>query len=249
MKNLLYILLLIFSITFGYAQGRAVYEVLKDTERLKQATQAIKQQLSEYVGETANASNQARYNQGKLTFDIVTLFVGVGEVKALLKGEKTVAQLFSKIGKLPKDAITEIRKIKKPKRGDAKRIFEKVRKGKVIGKIGNTPIKSVYGDIRKFSEYALTNPSKKGLFVDSWGYKLDDAERLLEIYRKQAIEAVKNGKVISSGVNNFGVKLYKIKTKLKTPSGKKVNIYAGWIIKPDKIDELILSTPFDGYVK
>ncbi|CAI9429317.1 hypothetical protein MSHRCOH1_03815 [Candidatus Ornithobacterium hominis] len=145
---------------------RAVYEVLKDTERLKQATQAIKQQLSEYVGETANVSNQARYNQGKLTFDIVTLFVGVGEVKALLKGEKTVAQLFSKIGKLPKDAITEIRKIKKPKRGDAKRIFEKVRKGKafetlVSSKIKNIPpFNTLYKDYKHLTQIHLKGRSK-----------------------------------------------------------------------------------------
>ncbi|WOC53120.1 hypothetical protein BPO_p0037 (plasmid) [Bergeyella porcorum] len=113
----------------------------------------------------------------------------------------------------------------------------------IVGKIGDQVINSVTGDIRKFSEYALTNPSKKGLFVDSWGYKLEDAQKLLDEYTKQAIEAVKKGKVVFKEVDKYGNKVYKIKTILKTPNRGIKEIDAGWIIKPEKIDELILSTP------
>ncbi|SDE28942.1 hypothetical protein [Riemerella columbipharyngis] len=63
-----------------------------------------------------------------------------------------------------------------------------------IGKIGDNVINSVTGDIRKFSEYALTNPSKKGLFVDSWGYKLEDAQTLLETYKKTSDRSNKKWK-------------------------------------------------------
>ncbi|MFK8298986.1 hypothetical protein ACI76O_11435 [Capnocytophaga cynodegmi] len=115
--------------------------------------------------------------------------------------------------------------------------------GKIIGKLGDNIINSVTGDIRKFSEYALTNPSKKGLFVDSWGYKLEDAQKLLDEYTKQAIEAVKKGKVEFREIDKFGNKVYRVKTILNTPKKGIQQVEAGWIIKPDKIDELKLSTP------
>jgi len=117
-----------------------------------------------------------------------------------------------------------------------------------LGKIGDNLINSVTGDIRKFSEYALTNPAKTGLFVDSWGYKLADADNLLAIYKKQAIQAVKEGKVIFNKTTQYGNE-YKVITNLITPQKGQVAIYSGWIIKNENLDELILSTPFDGFVK
>ena len=120
---------------------------------------------------------------------------------------------------------------------------------KPLGKVGDYIINSIAGDIRKFSEYALTNPTKTGLFVDSWGYKLADAENLLTIYKNQAIQALKDGKLIANGVDDFGNQLFKIETILNTPLKGEVRVYAGWIIKPNKVDEVILSTPFDGFVK
>ena len=118
-----------------------------------------------------------------------------------------------------------------------------------LGKIGDNLINSVSGDIRKFSGYALTNPQKTGLFVDSWGYQLSDAEELLEIYRNQAIRALTDGKLIANGIDDFGNQLYKVETILNTPLKGEIKVYAGWIIKPNAVDELILSTPFDGFVK
>lgn len=138
-----------------------------------------------------------------------------------------------------------MRKFAKLKKGYAKRIFEWVQKEKIIG---NTPIKSVYVDIKKFSKYALTNPSKKGLFVDSWGYKLEDAQTLLEIYKKQAIEAVKNNTIQFVRETPYG-KEYKFITTLITPKKGKQQFYSGWIIKNEKTNELVLSSPFVKEIK
>lgn len=149
---------------------------------------------------------------------------GASAVKTIKKGADYVKDLASRIKRLTKN-------------GDA------------IGKIGEIAINSVKGDIRKFSEYALTNPQKTGLFVDSWGYKLLDAEELLEIYRNQAIRALTDGKLIANGIDDFGNQLYKVETILNTPLKGEIKVYAGWIIKPNAVDELILSTPFDGFVK
>ncbi|MFN8417579.1 MAG: hypothetical protein U0U66_14710 [Cytophagaceae bacterium] len=117
-----------------------------------------------------------------------------------------------------------------------------------LGKLGDNLISTVIGDIRKFSEYALTNPSKTGLFVDSWGYQLADADNLLSIYKNQAIQAVKEGNAIFNKTTQYGDE-YKIIISLSTPKKGQVTIYSGWIIKKEKLDELILSTPYDGFVK
>ncbi|CAI9429630.1 hypothetical protein MSHRCOH1_05410 [Candidatus Ornithobacterium hominis] len=79
---------------------RQIYEIFSSEEKLQQVTQSIQQQLSEYIDKTASVSNQARYNQGKLTFDVVTLFVGVGEAKSYLKGNNVFNKLKDYIDKL-----------------------------------------------------------------------------------------------------------------------------------------------------
>lgn len=57
---------------------------LAQSEELRaKAWSDIKQSFSEYVDETA-----ALDNQGKLLFDVVNLFIGIGEIKAILKGEQ-----------------------------------------------------------------------------------------------------------------------------------------------------------------
>lgn len=94
----------------------------------------------------------------------------------------------------------------------------------------------------------MTNQKKTGLFVDSWGYKPADAENLLTVYKNQAIQAVKDGKITFTKTTTFGNE-YKIETILNTPKNGQIKIYAGWIIKNEKSDELLLSSPFVDWVK
>ena len=159
---------------------RQIYEIFSSEEKLQQVTQSIQQQLSEYIDKTASVSNQARYNQGKLTFDVVTLFVGVGEVKSLLKGEKTIAQLFGKIGKLPKNAITEIRKIKKPKRGDAKRIFEKVQG---ISHVLKKYRVSIFDKVKVIGKDKSLPRSVVESFMDNYYYTAETLENI-KVFRR-----------------------------------------------------------------
>jgi len=114
-----------------------------------------------------------------------------------------------------------------------------------IGRLGDILISSVSGDIRKFSEYALVNPTKTGLFVDSWGYKLTDAENLLSIYKSQAIQAVKDGNVIFVRTSEEGI-IYRIETVLSTPNKGQQKFYSGWILKGN---DLQLVTPFAKEIK
>ncbi|MDO5608193.1 MAG: hypothetical protein Q4G08_07045, partial [Capnocytophaga sp.] len=109
------------------------------------------------------------------------------------KGIYKVAKGSLKAVKKSETAIEVVGKV-----GDVLKIASKSAK---IGIINNNIINFISGDVRKFSEYALTNLSKKGLFVDSWGYKLEDAESLLKIYKEQAVEAIKNGETLFPCLN------------------------------------------------
>ena len=72
--------------------------------------------FSEYVDETLGFDNQARYNQGKLAFDAVSMFFGAGEIKAATKSGKLLSVLKNNIKKIDvkklKKALKERRKIK-----------------------------------------------------------------------------------------------------------------------------------------
>ena len=119
---------------------------------------------------------------------------------------------------------------------------------KIIGRVNGKIVNSVAGDIRKFSEYALTNPSKTGLFIDSWGYKLTDADNLLATYKSQAIQAIREGKFEFVRTTEHGTE-YRIITVLNTPKNGTQNFYSGWIIKNGNISEVVLSSPFVKEIK
>ena len=56
--------------------------------------------FSEYVDETLGLDNQARYNQGKLAFNAVSMFFGAGEIKAATKSGKLIQTLSTNLKKL-----------------------------------------------------------------------------------------------------------------------------------------------------
>jgi len=73
--------------------------------------------FSEYVDETLGFDNQARYNQGKLAFDAVSMFFGAGEIKAATKSGKLIQTLSTNLKKLnPKEIAKAVRKKIKGKR-------------------------------------------------------------------------------------------------------------------------------------
>ncbi len=60
---------------------------------MNKAFEGIGTSFNEYLIETCAISNQARYNQGKLIFNIAGLFIGVTEANALIKGETTLLKV------------------------------------------------------------------------------------------------------------------------------------------------------------
>ncbi len=61
----------------------------------------LKTEFSDYIDETLTWSTQGMYNQGKLIFDVATLFFGVGEINAILRGQKLSDVLLSSLRKIP----------------------------------------------------------------------------------------------------------------------------------------------------
>src|SRR5690606_26998687 len=58
-------------------------------------------QFDKYTDETIALDAQARYNQGKLIFEVASLFVGVGEMKGLLNTGKVTSETFQVLRKIP----------------------------------------------------------------------------------------------------------------------------------------------------
>jgi hypothetical protein len=77
-------------------------DLAKSPELRTQAWNSLKQSFSEYVDETAGLDNQAMYNQGKLIFDVITLFIGIGEIKAILNGQKVTIGIVALMNAVPK---------------------------------------------------------------------------------------------------------------------------------------------------
>jgi len=65
------------------------------------AIAAAKNEFSKYLDETLALDAQARYNQGKIIFEVVGLFFGVTEVKAFLTTGKLSSKLLQQIASIP----------------------------------------------------------------------------------------------------------------------------------------------------
>ncbi|CAA0253158.1 hypothetical protein USCSP91_700001 [Tenacibaculum maritimum] len=73
----------------------------KEDSLVSSVTSTIKKEFVKYVDETLALDPQARYNQGKLIFDIASFFIGYGEVKAFLKTGKITSATFKSLRKIP----------------------------------------------------------------------------------------------------------------------------------------------------
>ena len=62
----------------------------------------LEAELDNYLDETLSLSPQARFNQGKLLYDVLGLFVGAGEINAILRSQRLIVTLAGTISKVPK---------------------------------------------------------------------------------------------------------------------------------------------------
>ncbi len=78
--------------------------------------------FDKYLDETVALTPKARYNQGKLIFEVASFFFGVGEVKTFLKTGKITSQTLTMLRKLPKSYAKLIRGLKNTTQVAIKRI-------------------------------------------------------------------------------------------------------------------------------
>ena len=74
-------------------------------EDIKKGLSDLKQHGLDYWDETTALTPQAAYNWGKLTFDVASLFIGVGEIKAIAKGAKVTTVLANSVKNLGKGLV------------------------------------------------------------------------------------------------------------------------------------------------
>src|SRR5690606_1483117 len=77
-------------------QQDALYSTIK---------QEFTTEFDKYIDETITLDAQARYNQGKLIFEVASLFVGVGEIKGLLNTGKVTSETFQVLRKIPPSMV------------------------------------------------------------------------------------------------------------------------------------------------
>jgi hypothetical protein len=87
-------------------------ELVTNPETRAQTWNALSASFSDYIDETLGLDNQALYNQGKLVFDVITLFIGVGEVKAILNGQKVTIGIVALLNAVPKNLSKFVFKVR-----------------------------------------------------------------------------------------------------------------------------------------
>jgi len=87
-------------------------ELYQNSKQREELINAIKLSIIEYAYETTDVTSQAKYNQGKLIFNVATLFVGIGEINSTLKGEKVTISLIELLRNLPKNITGILSKAK-----------------------------------------------------------------------------------------------------------------------------------------
>jgi len=85
--------------------GRLIGDLVESRDIRRQFIDAVKNELSSYIDVLTwqNGSNEALHAYGKAAFNVASLFFGVGEINALLKGGKFSSKLISIIKVMPDD--------------------------------------------------------------------------------------------------------------------------------------------------
>uniref|UniRef100_UPI00232A983F fibronectin type III domain-containing protein n=1 Tax=Aquimarina algiphila TaxID=2047982 RepID=UPI00232A983F len=134
---------------------------LDDEDKLvSSVTDTVKKEFGKYVDETLAFDPQARYNQGKLIFDVASFFFGYGEVKAFLKTGKITSATFKALQKIPS--------------GLQKMVVNIGRLGK-LGKKILVKIDKITGDILiEGQRIASLNKEKITLYLEALSESIDE---------------------------------------------------------------------------
>jgi hypothetical protein len=136
---------------------------------------SLKTEINNYVDETLALTPQAMYNQGKLVFDVASLFVGIGEVNTLLKTGSLTLGLVAVLKSTPKAfaaALTSAKKLG----------MVVVRSGDNIlikSANGTDELARIIGNVMEFNYSGfggkiVTNPNKTTTVIGKWENQIEN---------------------------------------------------------------------------
>ncbi|MCV6629769.1 MAG: hypothetical protein OIF50_07910, partial [Flavobacteriaceae bacterium] len=173
----------------------------------------IEEELSNYLEETLALDAQARYNQGKLIFDIASLFFGYGEVKAALKTGKITSTTLNTLRNFPQNLNSLIKNIGKFSKNLAIRVNRATGdiliEGQKIARIMKDADKRIILAKEVFFESLDDNWQPIGELVTPEGYRFamhDDrsiSERVLSIVKDAQGKYRAGVKKLAEGVDDL----------------------------------------------
>ena len=83
--------------------GKFLIELWKSEETRNTFKEQIKNEINQYIDNITCLEVECQYLQGKLIFDVATVFFGVSEAKTLIKGEKLTLSIVKVVRELPKN--------------------------------------------------------------------------------------------------------------------------------------------------
>jgi len=149
--------------------------VKDDPQFWSQVWNEVKTEFGKYIDDTVGMDAQAVYNQGKLLFDVATLFVGIGEIKAILNGTKFSVAMVSMLQKLPTALSKVVFKAKNlnklvQKSGDD--ILIQTTKGsEYVARISGDVMEIIY---RGFGGNIKNSVDKTTTLIGRWSNQLED---------------------------------------------------------------------------
>ncbi|MCX2682130.1 fibronectin type III domain-containing protein [Galbibacter sp. EGI 63066] len=181
----------------------ALYDTLK---------QQFGNEFDKYIDETVALDAQARYNQGKLIFEVASFFFGVAEAKAALKTGKITSETFQMLKKIPSSMASFI---KSAARFSKKVVLQlEASTGKLLldGQHFATIIGKRIRLVEVITESIAENLKPIGQLVTPEGYTLIDdnkslGERVLNIVEdakgKYRVAVAKAGKILVNTLDDF----------------------------------------------
>lgn len=85
-----------------YETAMLLKSIVTDAKQREQFCNILKTEYALWYGNTACFTPQCKYSQGKFIFDVTSMFIGAGEVKAAMKGGLSIAKIAAVFKRVPR---------------------------------------------------------------------------------------------------------------------------------------------------
>ena len=180
-----------------YKEAKEIYDFITNLDNIKNLYNKISTELGNFIDTTTDTNSvEGAYNRGKLTLDIISLFVGAGEAKAAVKGRAILSSILSRV----RNFKTTLKTLKVTLENGVRKL--KTKSGDLIAEGPNVKkvLEKISKPTRKFwTETATFKNVKVYKRNDIFDPKLVDKDGLTNLQRMQAGKAPigKDGKSVN----------------------------------------------------